>query len=199
VRPGQAALSHAGLRQRFATPLLARFYDRPTPVVARALLGRWLVVRSGRSYRAARIVETEAYVADDPANHADRGPTRRNAAMFGPPGTLYVYPIHQVHCANAVTRPGQAVLLRAAEPVSPGLASLSGPGRLCRSLGISGEDDRSSLLRDRVRIVVGDATPHSVVRTTRVGISRAVERPLRFLWAGHPAVSSPRPWARRRA
>ena len=198
MRPRQAALSPTAVRARFAAPLPIGFYDRSTTVVARAVLGTWLVVRSGATYRAARIVETEAYVANDPANHADRGATRRNASMFCRPGTLYVYPIHQVHCANVVTRPGQAVLLRAAEATTRGLPSLSGPGRLCRALGITREDDGASVLEGRIRLIDGDRWPRSIVRTRRVGISRAVERPLRYLWYGHPEVSAPRPWARRR-
>lgn len=199
MRPGQASLSSLALRGRFARPLPVEFYDRPTTVVARALLGRWLVARSARTYRAGRIVETEAYVANDPANHADRGRTRRNGSMFGAPGTLYVYRIHRVYCANAVTRAGQAVLVRAAEPLTPGLPSLSGPGRLCRGLGITIADDGSSLQEGRVRIVEGDSRPPSVVRAPRVGVSRAADRPLRYLWNGHADVSAPRPWARRRA
>ncbi|HKV89811.1 MAG TPA: DNA-3-methyladenine glycosylase, partial [Thermoplasmata archaeon] len=182
MRPRQAPLKDPGLRARFSDPLPRAFYERPTAVVARALIGRWMVVRSGRSYHAARIVETEAYVGRDPASHAFRGPTRRNASMFGAPGTLYVYRIHQVHCANAVTRTGQAVLLRAAEPLDPELPSLSGPGRLCRRLGLTRDDDGSSLVSGRVRIVLGDPSAPEVVRAPRVGITRAVERPLRFLW-----------------
>ncbi|MCI4327913.1 MAG: DNA-3-methyladenine glycosylase [Thermoplasmata archaeon] len=167
--------------------------------MARALLGAWVVVRTGRSFAAARVVETEAYVAGDPANHADRGETARNHSMFAGPGTLYVYPIHQVHCANAVTRPGQAVLLRAAEPLTAGLPGLSGPGRLCRGLGLDRSDDGTSLVSGRVRVVAGDRAPSRILTTPRVGISQAVERPLRFLWDGHAEVSAPRPWRRSRA
>ncbi|MCI4321111.1 MAG: DNA-3-methyladenine glycosylase [Thermoplasmata archaeon] len=164
--------------------------------MARELLGAWIVVRTGRALHGGRIVETEAYVAEDAANHARRGPTPRNRTMFGPPGSLYVYRIHQVHCANAVTRPGEAVLLRAAEPLSSGLPSLSGPGRLCRGLGVTRDDDGTSLVDGRVRIVSGDSAPELIVRAPRVGISRSVELPLRFLWEGHASVSRPRPWGR---
>jgi DNA-3-methyladenine glycosylase len=146
----------------------------------------------------ARIVETEAYVARDPASHAVRGETNRNQSMFGPPGTLYVYRIHQVFCANAVTRRGQAVLLRAAEPVAGNLGNLSGPGRLARGLGLSTDDDGSSLIDGRLRVVRGDSRPTETTRTPRVGISRAVEKRLRYSWSGHPMVSRPRPWGRRR-
>ncbi|MCI4324999.1 MAG: DNA-3-methyladenine glycosylase [Thermoplasmata archaeon] len=196
MRPGQAALSRSDLRSRYDRPLDGPFYDRTTTVVARELLGAWLVAPVGRAFAAARIVETEAYVATDPASHAYRGRTTRNASMFGAPGTLYVYRIHQVHCANAVTRPGEAVLLRAAEPLTEGMGNASGPGRLARAFDLTRSDDGSSLTEGRVRMVPGDDRPARVTRSPRIGISKATERPLRFSWTGHPNVSRPRPWAR---
>jgi DNA-3-methyladenine glycosylase len=199
VRPGQAAVEPAaGLAERFGRPLPVEFYARRTTTVARALVGAWLVVRAGEAYAAARIVETEAYVANDPPNHADRGETPRNHSMFAGPGTLYVYRIHQVHCANAVTARGQAVLLRAAEPLTRALPGLSGPGRLCRGLGLDRSDDGTSLTSGRIRIVPGDRSPTRIRTTSRVGVSSAIERPLRFVWDGHPDVSAPRPWRRSR-
>src|SRR6188474_3507216 len=109
---------------------------------ARRLLGTVIVRRQGRDVRAARIVETEAYLGqDDPAAHAFRGRTARTAPLWGPPGTIYVYFIYGMHyCLNfAVEREGTAgcVLIRAAEPLA-GLApgAGTGPGRLCRALGI---------------------------------------------------------------
>jgi len=199
VRPREAPLAtSAKLAERFAGPLPSRFYARPTATVAQGLLGAWLVVRGEDGYRAGRIVETEAYVAHDPANHAARGPTERNRSMFGAPGTLYVYRIHQVHCANTVTRRGEAVLLRAAEPLGGLVADLAGPGRLCRGMGIGTTDDGSSLISGRVRLVAGDLRPRRVVRAPRVGVTKAADRPLRFLWDQHPATSAPRPWRRRR-
>jgi DNA-3-methyladenine glycosylase len=170
------------------------FYDRPTVTVARSLLGCRISRGDGPG---SRIVETEAYVADDPANHADRGRTERNRSMFGVPGTLYVYQIHQVHCANAVTRPGQAVLLRALEPVGPDRADARGPGRLCRALGIARADDGSDLVTGPVRIYPRTEPVGRIVRGPRVGIRQAAERPLRFAIRGNPFVSSPRPWGRR--
>jgi len=94
-------------------------------------------------------VETEAYVRGDPANHAFRGPTPRNRSMFDAPGTLYVYRIHQVVCANLVARRGEAVLLRAGAPLPNAPGNASGPGRLCRYLGITIEDDGTDTVLGR--------------------------------------------------
>jgi DNA-3-methyladenine glycosylase len=170
------------------------FFDRPTAEVARSLLGTRLVVRHRDGARAGRLVESEAYVGRDPANHAWLGPTARNLAMFGPPGTLYVYRIHQVVCANLVTRPGEAVLLRAAEPLSGLDENLSGPGRLCRGLGITIRDngeDAAAGPRVSLHAVPGRVGP--IVAGPRIGIRRAVDRPLRFALPHERAVSRPRP------
>jgi len=169
------------------------FFDRPAARLARELLGATLTVRSGRSARSVRIVETEAYVRHDPASHAFRGPTRRNRSMFSSPGTLYVYRIHQVVCANLVARRGEAVLLRAgaADGAAPG--SASGPGRLCRFLGITQKDDGTDAVegdRFEVRLALERAAP--VRAGPRVGIRKAVDRQLRFVLADEPAVSRPR-------
>jgi DNA-3-methyladenine glycosylase len=177
------------------TPCPRSFYDRATVTVARSLLG----CRIGRAgLPAGRIVETEAYVGNDPANHAARGRTDRNRSMFGAPGTLYVYRIHQVHCANAVTRPGQAVLLRALEPLDPALGDASGPGRLCRALGLTVDNDGADLVSGPLQIYPRTGPVGPVVRSPRVGIRKAAERPLRFAILGNEFVSSPRPWGGRR-
>src|SRR5438309_7202111 len=135
--------------------VLARsFYAKPSPAVARALLGRALVrtLPDGEVLRA-RIVEAEAYREDDPASHSFRGRTARTDVMFGPPGRLYVYVSYGMHfCMNVVTGrdgEGSAVLLRAAEPLE-GLDRMTdlrrlqdprllcaGPGRLCQALAIT--------------------------------------------------------------
>ena len=170
------------------------FFDRPTTVVARDLLGRLFTVRAGGRVRSVRLVETEAYVAGDPANHAYRGPTARNRSMFLRPGTLYVYRIHQVVCANLVTRPGEAVLLRAGEPFAPGMRSPSGPGRLCRELGIRRSDDGTDVVRcPRFLLASVTSGRGRVVIGPRVGIRHAADRPLRFALANNPWVSRPRP------
>jgi DNA-3-methyladenine glycosylase len=194
-------------------PLPRSFYRRDALEVAPELLHKVLAV--GR--RAGRIVEVEAYRGgDDPASHAFRGPTARNATMFGPPGFLYVYFTYGMHwCANAVCMPAgtaQAVLIRALSPLR-GVAAMAadrptstrtrdlcrGPARLCQALGIDGRRDGADLVTGRggVRILDdGVPPPAAVARGPRVGIRQAAERPWRYWVAGEPAVSSgarPRP------
>jgi DNA-3-methyladenine glycosylase len=158
------------------------------------LLGATVTVRVRRTVRSVRVVETEAYERNDPASHAYRGLTRRNRSMFAPPGTLYVYRIHQVVCANLVARRGEAVLLRAGSADGAAPVVAAGPGRLCRFLGIVLEDDGTDTTRGR-RVEVRPAlrNPGPVRIGPRVGIRKAVDRPLRFALADEPAVSRPRP------
>ena len=142
-----------------ARPLPKDFYRRPAELLAPLLLNKLLVVADGR---AGRIVEAEAYAGDDPASHAFRGRTARNATMFGPAGHLYVYFTYGMHwCANAVCGQdgeGTAVLLRALEPLA-GLDLMwqarprarserdlcSGPAKLTQALGIAGGADGADL------------------------------------------------------
>lgn len=167
----------------------------------------------------ATIVEVEAYLGPgDPASHAFRGPTSRAAIMFGPPGHLYVYLSYGVHhCANLVCEPegtAGAVLLRAGSLESgeevvrrrrraagsraiPTVELLSGPGNLCRGLGIDLADNGLDVCGPGARLLVESGTGSvPLVASPRVGISRARDLPLRFSWRGHPAVSRPRPTAR---
>jgi DNA-3-methyladenine glycosylase len=188
--------------------LLASFYARPTPVVARRLLGHVLVSEVGGRKTAGRIVETEAYLGpDDPASHGYQARrTRRNASMFERPGTAYVYFTYGMHwCLNAVTeREGvpAAVLIRALEPLE-GLPTMrrrrhtrsdrelcSGPAKLCQALGVTGREDGVPLTRGRLRIVrQGSRHRDAIIVTPRIGISRAADWPLRFLIEGSPWVS----------
>jgi DNA-3-methyladenine glycosylase len=184
-------------RTRVPGPRIGRaFFDRPTRRVARELLGATCWVRGPHGVRSVRIVETEAYVAHDPANHAFHGRTRRNRSMFLRPGTLYVYRIHQVVCANVVTRPGEAVLLRAGALPSGMEGSGSGPGRLCRVLGLTIEDDGIDTVRGRrVGFAPSPARVRRIRTGPRVGIRLAADRPLRYLIDADPMVSRPA-WAR---
>jgi DNA-3-methyladenine glycosylase len=171
------------------------FYARPSHVVAPELLGA--VLRYGDT--AGRIVEVEAYGgADDAASHAYRGPTPRNEAMFGPAGHLYVYFIYGMYfCANVVTGRvgnGEAVLLRAVVPLM-GLepmrlrrpkarsdyALANGPGKLCGAFGIDRSHDGLDLVRGPIGIWRDAAKVVSVIATPRIGITKEVDRPWRWL------------------
>jgi DNA-3-methyladenine glycosylase len=162
---------------------------------ARGLVGRRLRSEVGGVACEVLLTEVEAYGgADDPASHGFRGRTPRNASMFAPAGTLYVYRSYGVHwCMNVVTGPaGQAsaVLLRGGRPLA-GEEHMrrrrdredhlcDGPGRLSQALGVTGEMDGTSLLDGAVRLL-GEAAPGTVAAAgPRVGISRAVDRPWRF-------------------
>jgi DNA-3-methyladenine glycosylase len=160
---------------------------------------------------AGRIVETEAYEPGDPASHGFRGPTPRNAVMFGPAGRLYVYFTYGNHwMMNVVTGSvGQAsaVLLRAAEPLEgleamarargrEGLADLcSGPGKLAQALAVDRSSDGADLVRGSdVWIEEGTPTPRAQISSTvRVGIRTGLERRWRFLVSGDRFVSRGRP------
>ena len=183
------------------------FYDRSPALVARQLLGKALVRRIDTAWVGGLIVETEAYLATrDAASHSARGKTASNASMFGPPGTLYVYPIHAKHCMNAVTEEqgrGSAVLIRAVEPIwgidvmqaNRGLEDLRrltrGPAMLCQALQIDREDDGKDLCGDRTILVAASDAPadFKCIATPRIGISQAKHRRLRFIASGSRFVS----------
>jgi DNA-3-methyladenine glycosylase len=183
------------------------FYDRPTDLVARELLGKALLRRHDGQWLGGWIVETEAYLPDgDLASHSARGKTPGNAAMFGPPGTLYVYPIHAKYCMNTVTESvgfGSAVLIRAIEPVwgiermqenrgTDDLRRLSrGPAMLCQALGIDRSFDTVDLLASKQIIIADRQLDESsrVTATTRIGISKSQDRMLRYFVDGSWFVS----------
>ena len=189
-----------------------RFYARPALEVAQGLLGCTLSWRGPRGVLAGRIVEVEAYLgADDPASHAFRGETARNRSMFGPPGHAYVYFTYGMHhCVNVVVGDvglPHAVLLRAVMPTRglalwcaarPDLALeriASGPGRLCRALGLDRSHDGLDLTRSALRLLAPGPKFQSegVRRGPRIGIRSARTAPYRFWLAGEPAVSGPGP------
>lgn len=181
---------------------LLRGLQSPPARAARFLLGKLLVRRRGRSLQRARIVETEAYLgADDPAAHAFRGRTQRNAPLWGPPGTAYVYFIYGMHhCLNvAVDRAGVpgCVLIRAAELLEDrdvaNVHSCRGPGRLCRTLGIDVRLSGRHLFERGAPLTLREGPrPRRIGVSPRVGIRHAADRPLRFFDADSPAVSGPR-------
>jgi len=189
-------------------PLDREFYRRDPRAVAPDLLGKVVVAGD----RRARIVEVEAYCGpEDPAAHSYRGPTARNATMFGPPGHLYVYFSYGMHwCCNPVCGDdgeGVAVLLRALEPLD-GLDEMRaarggvkdrdlcrGPARLCQALGITRDLDGADLVTgDRALTIEDDGTPPPDDPATgpRIGITRAADLPWRFWVPGNPYVSAHR-------
>ena len=185
-------MDRSRVERAFDAPYGQAFYGRPTTAVARSLIGAMLVRRTPGGWRAGRITETEAYVSGDPANHAVLGPTLRNRAMFGPPGTLYVYRIHQVYCANVVTGYGTAVLLRSVEPWYGVEGDPRGPGRLCREFSVTLAEDRTSLVDGPVRVAPGPGPAPRIARGLRVGVRPEANLPLRFASLDGRWVSAPR-------
>jgi len=196
-------------------PLPRVFFARPADVVAPELLGRFLVREVGGERLVARIVEVEAYLGgDDPASHAYRGRTARNAAMFLAGGHAYVYFVYGMHfCLNVVCGAAgvpHAVLLRAAEAVEGeaamaarrGLAAgvapralAGGPARLCEALGVDRRLDGASLRAGELRLTAGEpAARAAIARGARVGVGyagAAARWPLRFAIGDSSALSRP--------
>jgi DNA-3-methyladenine glycosylase len=193
------------------------FYLREPAVVARELLGKRLVRETSAGVCGGIIVETEAYLSiRDPACHASRGMTRRNATMFGPAGRAYVYMIHSRWCLNAVTEPEgvpSAILIRAIEPLD-GLELMHqrrrtdivrdltrGPARLCEALAIDRTYDGWDLTAGRDLWIADDSEANGsrlrVGRSGRIGISSAQRRLLRFFVMDNRFVSGHAASARR--
>jgi len=202
---------------RNVKPLQRAFFNRDPRTVSRDLLGKLIMRREGRKQIAGRIVEVEAYLgAGDLAAHAAAGLTARNSVLWGPPGHAYVYFIYGVHyCLNISCLPaGEAgcVLIRALEPVSGaadmararGLAGLdltstrdlrklaSGPGKLCEALGITrprdnGKDMLSSA--SDLQVISDGFQTKEVAITQRIGITKSMEMPLRYVVAGNAFLS----------
>lgn len=217
-KPG-ATLGRPDAWWRALPPLPRAFFLQAPDQVARKLLGKVLVRREAGGLRAGRIVETEAYLGQgDAAAHSAVGRTARNYVMFGPPGRAYVYFSYGNHwCLNVSTLPegeAGAVLFRALEPVAGEVLMArarghefpcatargrrlltSGPGRLAQALGVTRERDNDKDFTDPQSelVIVDDGwTAGEVVVTPRIGISKAVDHPLRFLLAGNVFVSGKR-------
>jgi DNA-3-methyladenine glycosylase len=182
--------------------LAQAFFARSVHAVAPDLIGAQLLVRGV----GGRIVEVEAYDHEDPAAHGFGGMTARNAVMFGPPGHAYVYRSYGLHwCLNFVCEGvgvASAVLIRALEPTA-GLARMrerrgvseerllcAGPGRLCQALAITRAEDGCALDKPPFALHAQDA-PVEIVVGTRIGISKAAEKPWRYGLAGSRFLSKP--------
>lgn len=169
----------------------------PVLEAAKGLLGARLRSELQGEVTEIEIREVEAYDGtDDPASHAYRGPTARNGSMFARPGTAYVYRSYGIHwCLNVVTGEpdhGAAVLLRGGEPLS-GVDIMErrrgrsdhladGPGKLAQAMGVTGDHDGIDLLGGgTLRLTPGRRSARPVLATPRIGISKAADRPWRFV------------------
>ena len=175
------------------------FFDRPVLDVAPELIGVTLLVDGV----GGEIVEVEAYDESDPASHSFRGVTPRNAAMFGPAGHAYLYKIYGIHfCLNFVCRPGSAILIRALRPTAGfgemherrgGVAEkqlCSGPGKLAAALGLNLSQNGLALDDAPFALLAADTRP-KVATGPRIGITKGVETPWRFVALGSPYLSKP--------
>jgi DNA-3-methyladenine glycosylase len=185
------------------TPRLRRgFFDRSVHKVAPDLIGATLLVGGVGGV----IVEVEAYHHTDPAAHSYRGPTERNAVMFGPPGYAYVYRSYGIHwCLNFVCEEegsASAVLIRALQPTE-GLAAMrrrrglhepralcSGPGKVCEALGVTIKHNGLALDRAPFELRARARKPEIAVGV-RIGITKAVAQPWRYGLKGSPFLSKP--------
>lgn len=186
------------------------FYLQDTRLAAQKLLGQVVQRRlpSGELLSGI-IVETEAYLTDDPACHAYRGQTLRNAAMFGPPGHAYVYFTYGLHMMlNLVCGPegtAEAVLIRALEPVK-GIDTMrenrggitetrqltNGPGKLASALALTRLSHNGLNVTDpegEIQILANPYPPFETVTTTRIGITQGADLPWRYYIAGNKYVS----------
>ena len=193
---------------RRAAALPVSFFNRPTERVAAELLGMVVLSTIGGVVTEGRIVETEAYLGyHDPASHGYlHRRNARNAALFGPPASWYVYLSYGMHwCANLVCQKAglaSAVLLRALEPLA-GLETMSlrrgrvldhhlcsGPGKLCQALGINQDLDGARMARSSVIVRPAEGWDEPRISVTpRIGVTKAADWPLRFCLAGSPWTS----------
>ncbi len=193
-------------------PLSPSFFKRPTLQVAQNLLGTYLLHESKEGRSIGKIVETEAYLADDPACHAFGGPTPRNQPMFGPPGRAYVYFIYGMyHCFNVVTHQqgvGEAVLIRALEPIE-GIELMqkrrkkktaqpfkihelcNGPAKLVIAMGILKSHNHHPLLKAPLWLAKSTKKipSQNIGKGSRIGIQKAADLHYRFYLIDNHFVS----------
>jgi len=175
------------------------FYYQDTITVAQQLLGKYFVRNIGSSQLIGKIVETEAYLGiTDEASHSFIGPTNRNKVLFGEAGHTYVHAIHRYYCIDITTEASgkpTSVLIRALEPIKgiEVMESLrqtnntmnltSGPGKLCQALQINKDLNAIDVTQKNSAILIFDnqlLSDEDIIKTTRIGISKAKELPLRF-------------------
>lgn len=185
-----------------------KYFLQKTELVAKQLIGKYIVKKEKDGFLVARIVETEAYLSEgDLSSHSAPGPTRRNKIMFEEGGVLYVYKIYGIHhCANIICEQegiGCGVLLRAAEPVL-GIAKMKqrratgninilckGPGNLSKAFGFTLEDYGRSICSDSLFIQnTEDIEENDILSTKRIGISKSTDLPLRYILKNSRFVSA---------
>ena len=195
------------------TPLPREFFRPTAEGVASALLGHLLMRRVDGVWLGGEIVETEAYLADDPACHAYVRETPRNRVMWGDYGFAYVFKIYGgYHCFNAVCQPtgrAEAVLIRAIEPrfgvekmrelrpVARDVDLTNGPSKLCIALNISSSDNGADVAASQGDVILADNPERDaflqsrapMIQTTRIGLTQGVDWPLRWILAGSKSVS----------
>ena len=194
-------------------PLPRKFYEPAADIVAPRLLGQYLIRKTDEGFCGGPIVEVEAYLQKDPACHAFVGETQRNRAMWGEPGRSYVYLIYGYHfCFNAVCQPkgvGEAVLVRGVEvmfgeelmrkyrPIEQTRDLTNGPAKLCAAMNIDRVLDDVDLCDVDSRLFIAKNPTLElfrkergpIVTTTRIGITKAADLPLRYYLDGSPFVS----------
>lgn len=190
--------------------ILYKFLSRPAIVVAPDLIGCKIIRNFSNSKSIeATIVETEAYTEGDPACHAYKRKTKRNAIMFGEAGNIYVYKIYGIHhCLNFVTDQKNlpsAVLIRAVEFKEKDFINFNnihrlgaGPGKLCNTLNIDTDLSGSKLtnkneinlkLRDKIFQNKIDSKEYTITQTTRIGITQGIDLPWRWFLNESRSVS----------
>ncbi len=190
-----------------------KFYKRELHKVAKELLGKFLVRRTGKIFIAGRIVEVEAYDGSiDRASHSFNGLTKRNQVMFEGGGKLYVYFTYGMHfCANVVTgglNEGKAILIRAVEPVD-GIEIMelnrygkkvitgnkihnlcNGPGKVCKAFGIDRRHNGIDLTGEEIFITGSGRIKEELIKTSgRIGIKKSLDLPWRYYIYENPFVS----------